>query len=98
MLVLFAFSITPKKTLHDLVTNHRDTHIKLANPTQDLVAKAGFNCPVENLVAESAFTNQDNHFEFVQLTLFPGKQGSTLYSFYSTPRFFFGLRGPPAVC
>jgi hypothetical protein len=61
MLCVFLFGITPKKLLHTIVANHTDSvpyKTDAAKPTQ--VSTAGFNCQVENLVAESPFEPTGN--------------------------------------
>jgi hypothetical protein len=98
MLVLFAFSITPKKALHDVLTNHRDRHYQQNASGDDQLTRAGFNCKCDNLVAESPFTGHDNRFELTVPRFFPDQKDAVLYNYYSTPHFFFELRGPPSVC
>lgn len=96
LLVLFAFSITPKKTLHDWIVSHTDG-AGTAKSDAAQVTKAGFNCNYQNLVAESPFTADS---QYIDLTL-PREYAilSAVLSsrVYATDLFFHSLRGPPAV-
>jgi hypothetical protein len=55
--VLFAFSITPKIVLHNLVANHKDGKTKTSLPDaySTQLSKASFNCQCDNLISESPF-------------------------------------------
>ena len=96
LLVLFAFSITPKKVLHDLVANHRDTHSKACsdNSTTKIV-KAGFNCNCDNLVVESPFVNDLVPVHFNVAKQFAQQQTFFRNNFNSLHHFYSELRGPP---
>jgi|ERR1022692_3246802 hypothetical protein len=95
MLAVFAFSVTPKILLHNLVADHKDTPIKSNLSNQEQFSKAGFNCNCDNLVVESPFVNDfiPVHLpvqkQFVQLQTFFGNDFNSLHYFY------FELRGPP---
>jgi hypothetical protein len=98
LLVLFAFSITPKKVLHDLVANHIDTHSKACpdNSTTKIV-KAGFNCNTEDLVVESPFIENSCSIELPEpptLSLIFSERPENFYYFH---QLFAELRGPPAT-
>lgn len=54
VLMLFVFSITPKKYLHDLVANHTDFYSTYAG-SETAVHKAGINCDCEDLVVSTPF-------------------------------------------
>ncbi len=96
LLLVFTFSITPKKFLHDAIANHKDK-VALTSPgdTHQL-SNTGFICKCDNLVAESPFTDEPIYFDFAPLQLFSVEKDSKLYHFYSSAYFFFELRGPPA--
>ena len=67
MLIVFAFSVTPRILLHSLVADHRDTPRKHNNSTEQQLSKTGFNCNCDNLVVESPFVNNYVSIE-LQLT------------------------------
>lgn len=95
MLAVFAFSVTPKILLHNLVADHKDTPIKSNHSNQEQVSKAGFNCNCDNLVVESPFIND---FIPVDLSLkkeFVQQQNFFKNNFNSLHYFYFELRGPP---
>ncbi len=96
LLLVFSFSITPKKFLHDAIANHKDKLI-VASPGNDKqVTHTGFVCKCDNLVAESPFTNNVQLFDIAAVHVFSVQQSSPLYHFYSSPVFLFQLRGPPS--
>ncbi|OQP39801.1 hypothetical protein A4H97_16390 [Niastella yeongjuensis] len=98
LLVLFAFSITPKKVLHDLVANHRDTHSKAcADHITTKIVKAGFNCNTEDLVVESPFIENNCTIDLPEppaLSLIFSERPENFYYFH---QIFAELRGPPAI-
>ncbi|KAA9038589.1 hypothetical protein FW778_13610 [Ginsengibacter hankyongi] len=94
LLFVFCLGITPKKTLHDWLANHKDTTSSAPVSKTQQLSKGGFNCNCENLVAESHFVTFSN---FVVVN-FP-----SIFSFVSfripflifLPSFQNNLRGPP---
>jgi len=54
MLLLFTFSMTPKKYLHDLVSNHEDFY-SLHFGDETTVNQIGFHCQCEDLVVSTPF-------------------------------------------
>ena len=91
---VFAFGLTPVKTLHDFVANHKDQSGQATHGKTDQVSKAGFNCKCIDLVAESNFlpgitliidAAREEIFSYV----------AHIVSFPSLPRPLFNLRGPP---
>lgn len=94
LLMIFSFSITPKKLLHDAIATHKDKIVAFTNNSLQL-NNSGFACKCDNLVAESPFTGQDNQVDFSALPVFSEEQSDVLYHFYSADYFFFELRGPP---
>ena len=96
LLLVFTFSIAPKKYLHDAIANHTDKSIIVAPGDNAQLSHAGFICKADNLVAESPFTNEAQHFDFAAVQVFSVKQSLPLYHFYSSAVFFFELRGPPS--
>jgi len=97
LLLVFTFSIAPKKFLHDAIANHKDKTTVVLQGDGPQLSHTGFICKCDNLVAESPFTNEVSHFDFTPIQVFSVLQSSTLYHFHSSPVFFFELRGPPAL-
>lgn len=96
MLVLFAFSITPKKFLHDLVANHHDIKYS-AGQTNAQLSKTGFNCQTDNLVVESPFENTLSAPEIFVPSVYIHLNESLTKTFFSFNNIISALRGPP-VC
>jgi hypothetical protein len=99
LLVVFAFGISPKRSWHNLVANHKDGKPGAVahNHQGSGVSKAAFNCQCDNLISESPFvattvlpqTSSLTHHE----PFFAGKPVVP----YTAAHFSFSLRGPP-VC
>lgn len=97
MLLIFTFSITPKRYLHDLVADHTDYYSGFNPGGEPAVNQAGFDCDCDELVVSTPY------IEIV------GKQSSleqiafcsfilSSYSLFITPsRTTNDLRGPPAL-
>ena len=97
LLVLFTFSITPKKILHDLVAAHTDAKpgTFLSNTHTAQIHKSGINCQVDQLIVESPFLEIEVH-ALVPL-LIPKNdfyQTRVCFSFFLTV-LDNDLRGPP---
>jgi hypothetical protein len=97
LLVLFAFSITPRNILHDLFANHTDEVTISKKSNSPSVKTFDYLCKCDNLVAESPFIESSSHFDFSAFPPFSQHPVLTAYSFYSTAYFFFEHRGPPAT-
>jgi hypothetical protein len=97
MLVLFAFSGTPKKFLHDLVARHKDTRSKFSPGSHTGVQQSFYNCHTEDLVVESPFiegaTTPELHVPVVYAGGFV-EQTARLYAFFPVR---YSLRGPPSL-
>ncbi len=93
MLLIFAFSITPKLILHDLVVHHKDKPIHAGENTQ--VSKTGFHCDCENQVVELPYLTYSAHQPADIPRSFQLYQTGVNCPFYSSPYLNFGLRGPP---
>ena len=98
LLVLFAFGMTPKITLHDLVATHTDSRIKKKNtdPTSSQIAKSTFNCQCDNLVSESPFETIPLAVTHAAELIYSTFQANNGAATYSTTLFLFGFRGPPS--
>jgi hypothetical protein len=56
LVLLFLFSITPKRYLHDLVADHKDS-CSYSHPKQASVSQKGVNCHADDLVVKSPFAS-----------------------------------------
>jgi hypothetical protein len=60
LLLVFGFSMLPKKAVHDLFARHKDRNLPIHDYQSRQFTWAGFNCNCDNLVVESPFI--PNHF------------------------------------
>ncbi|MFT3948165.1 MAG: hypothetical protein QM763_14440 [Agriterribacter sp.] len=97
MLLLFTFSITSKRFLHDLVADHKDTIACHDNLTAHHIHSAGFYCTCDDLVAESVYMSGDNTIELSVPAMFIEKQPAFVGNYHYVAALFSELRGPPAV-
>jgi hypothetical protein len=65
LLAVFAFSITPKQLLHDVLADHTDYSTHKHRHYAPCVTKTGFSCDRLNLVAESPFVPTEKPIEAV---------------------------------
>lgn len=99
MLLVFAFSITPQKNIHDFVAKHVDpTSCKVhINLPMDQVENASVHCSFDQLVATSPFV----HYNFeIPLTLPETvivKNDVGISFILSTTLSHFDSRGPPII-
>jgi hypothetical protein len=95
LLVLFAFSITPKQFLHDLLASHKDNHIR-STGFNDQVAKSGLDCDCDNPVTESPYEYSGGSIpEFIIPVVFLTHQYTIIPFLHSETGYVKGLRGPP---
>jgi len=95
VMAVFAFSVTPKILLHDLVADHKDTPIKPNHSNQEQISKAGFNCNCDNLVVESPFLHDFTPIDLSIEKHFAKQPIFFKNKFFSLQHFYFKLRGPP---
>lgn len=95
ILILFAFSITPKKILHDLVANHKDTPTNSNTSTTKQINPATINCDCDNLVVESPFFYQNNIIQIMAPVSYLFLTDNNIYTLYYQNHFDLELRGPP---
>ena len=97
-LVIFAFSIIPKKLLHHLFANHKDTRYKPApgHTHQQKINTGYIQCPCDDLVVECPFISDNNIKTSISFS-FTLQLSETTNSFNSSIPLSFGLRGPPAI-
>jgi hypothetical protein len=95
-MLIFALSITPKRFLHEVFAKHSDSRTKKNTDKPFQVNYQGFNCEVDNLVAQSPFESYQNSFAFPSSSSFIPYIFSNV-SFFSTEHVHSSLRGPPAI-
>jgi len=98
-MVLFAYGITPKITLHNLVAAHKDgrTKTSLPDPFSTQLGTASFNCQTDNLIIESPFAAEVTPLVVIPpVPLYPAFCDRFVADVYSFPVFSYSLRGPPA--
>jgi hypothetical protein len=98
LLLLFAFSNTPKKTLHDFFANHKDVPVRSTGSKMVQFSQSGFNCHCEDLVVELPFISSMPPLELTT----PAPSRPVAYpairtAFFPAPPRYFELRGPPAA-
>jgi hypothetical protein len=96
LLLVFAFGITPKRTLHNLIATHKDAQAIKHDHPGTCVSKAVFNCQCENLVAESFFVAEPATGLIAVAFRFAIQNHNYNEPFLSTAIFNRALRGPPA--
>lgn len=97
ILVVFAFSITPKKVWHDLLANHKDLSARNYQISKkgDQVHKSVINCNCDQLVVESAFVAKSSIFS-IEVPTIEKEYIVKPYSFsFNESIYNFGVRGPP---
>jgi hypothetical protein len=95
MLLLFTFSITPRKDLHDFLANHRDTPVKTGFPGTTQLNTAGFHCNCETLVVESPFIDENHSLALHARGSWSCCPFVIVNTVYSSPVLSADLRGPP---
>lgn len=97
VLVVFAFSITPKKVWHDLLANHKDLSSSYyqIGKKGDQVHKTVINCNCDQLVVESVFLTKTSIFS-IEVPIVEKDYIVKPYKFFFNSCIYnFGLRGPP---
>lgn len=101
LLLIFLFSVTPKRFLHTLFANHIDRSFNTrlySEKSSEHFSNSGINCQLDNLVVESSFLfsfsdiNIHIYPEFISLTI--EKENRLVYSYINHT----SLRGPPFSC
>ena len=54
LLLLFSFCVTPKRFLHDILANHRDSQMANNLPIEQ-ISSSGFHCHIDDLVVVAPF-------------------------------------------
>lgn len=95
MLNVFAFSVTPKIILHNLVADHRDTPRSQNHSKDQQLSKTGFNCNCDNLVVESPFTDDQKSVQIIISSFFLPQAIENIQRFNAGHHFYFLLQRPP---
>jgi hypothetical protein len=96
MVLLIAFSITPKIMLHDLIADHKDGSYHANDTKTKLFDPSGFHCHCDNLVVESPFMDDGVSLGFIPLTFHQRMISLSANHFHCSVQFNFALRGPPS--
>ncbi len=94
-LLLFSFCVTPKRFLHDLLANHKDTERTANLPVQQLFA-SGFHCHCDDLVVMAPFLADIQPLEVPAVTSSRYIYAEPLSGFVFRYLAHTGVRGPPA--
>jgi hypothetical protein len=95
--VVFAFGITPKRSLHNLLADHKDGKTSAnTRPVGALLTRASFNCQCDNLISESPFVSNSVAEGITAASLFPVFITGGIQQPVSSSPLSFSLRGPPA--
>ncbi|MCX6203932.1 MAG: hypothetical protein NTY43_06505 [Bacteroidetes bacterium] len=99
MLLVFAFSITSQKTIHDIVAKHADkircdVHKDLPI---DQVENASIHCSHDNLVAASPFTDFTITIQLIHPIVIAATNTHLVAFYFSNNRHTLDSRGPPAI-
>ncbi|NCI45441.1 hypothetical protein [Sediminibacterium soli] len=99
LLAVFAFGITPKRTLHNLIATHKDGKLAVSDKSCDdtVLSKAAFNCQCDNLVVESPFVPEVAGIAVVAPEHPAVYRPAFSQDVHIAPYFSFSLRGPPAL-
>jgi hypothetical protein len=96
LLILFAFCVTPKKVLHDLVAHHRDG--ALAGSMKSQFLHAGYHCHFDDLVVDSPFVTEISPFEIKIFSVPLPYVVEPIPAVHVNSLFSRVLRGPPVSC
>lgn len=97
MLLLFSFSMTPKRWLHDLFAKHADTYGQVSANGQDAVSAEHFNCHCDNIVVDTPFTFSEHFTATLQPLTCPEFSSPLQERVPCKDAVTSPLRGPPAL-
>ena len=99
MLMVFSFSITSQKTIHDLFASHSDK-VKCdvhKNLPIEQVENASIHCSHDNLVATSPFVDFNFSIELAQPVVNIVTNTHLVCFYFSNNNYALDSRGPPAA-
>ncbi len=97
LLLIFMFSSTPKKYLHDLIADHSDYYGFVHSDSDATISKAGFNCHCDDLVVATPFMKATFATGLSATTLFAEFVAAAYSRASITTLYTKDLRGPPGV-
>jgi hypothetical protein len=99
MLVVFAFSITPQKSIHDLVAEHMDP--TSCSVHKDLpieqIENTALHCSFDFQVATTPFVDYDFSIEILKLEITQPRNAHVKHKIISHHAILSDSRGPPAI-
>ena len=101
MLVVFAFSITPQKSIHDLVAKHIDPNSCSVHKDLPIeqVENSSIHCSHDNLVATSPFVEFNFNIELAHPVQNSITNTHLVCFYFSNKNYSLDSRGPPAfIC
>ena len=99
LLVVFAFSITPKIYFHDVIANHKDAAPSCDHPqkVKACLHQTGYNCHVDELVVRTPYLILENFNSLSITSHFPEFNSAYQYSLSWNCLLHKESRGPPMV-
>lgn len=97
LLLVFTLSITPKKYLHDVFSNHGDSCVTVAAENTATISNVKASCDVGNQVATVPFILVSNKYTVLLPAVTAVTNISSAYHCFAAPQYNFSLRGPPVV-
>ncbi len=99
MLVVFAFSITPQKNIHDAVAKHIDRTICKVhlNLPIDQVENSSIHCSFDQLVVTAPFVDYNFSVQLITPSIVAVKNAVAITYLASSLITQFDSRGPPVI-
>jgi hypothetical protein len=98
LLLIFAFSITPKQWIHELVFKHKDVYTNCTdNYTRAHLHQSGFHCELDNILVLSPFISDISTIDPQAPLVHSDYYSHNIISLHSADYFYSDLRGPPAI-
>jgi hypothetical protein len=99
MLVVFAFSITPQKSIHDTVARHVDPSICKVHLNLPItqVENQRIHCSYDQLVVTSAFLHYNFEIKFPAIAVKVEHVATELSQIANCNLYQFDTRGPPII-
>jgi len=89
--------LLPKKTLHDLIADHKDAPFASTETAQQHLSVSGFRCNCDDLVVESPFVSDILPIEITGAASYVSHNTVAADDFRFLHHFYFELRGPPSI-
>ena len=99
LLLVFTFSISSQKAVHDIVAKHSDQvkcEVHKSVPI-DQVEKSGIHCIQDNLIANTPFANFSFTIHLTHPVIAQTRNTVLLYFYFSSQSFSIESRGPPTA-